>query len=348
MAAAVRGTAEAVLASATTVVLGLLTLLLSVVPTTRGLGLACAVGVVVAAGFALVVLPCALVLFGRWVFWPLVPRVGQPALVDSRTSLWRRLGDRVAARPAWFATGAVLVVAVLATGLTQVQQGLSESEQFLDTPESITAAERLGESFPAGSVDPTVVLTREDPQRGAARGRAAPGVASATEGPRSRRPRPDRRRARRRGRHRRRRRRRRATCAPRSTTYDDTWVGGTEAEALDERRRGRPRPRAADPADPRAGAARAGAAAALGGRAAAARGHRGRHLLRRPRRVVVALHRRLRVRGDGRRRAAAGVPVPRGARRRLQHLPGHPGAAGVARARRRARGCCAASPPPAG
>ena len=39
MRAAVRGTVEPVLASSTTVVLGLLTLLLSVIPTTRGLGL---------------------------------------------------------------------------------------------------------------------------------------------------------------------------------------------------------------------------------------------------------------------------------------------------------------------
>lgn len=77
MARALRHAGEAVLASATTVVLGLLTLLLSVVPTTRGLGVACAVGVGVAMVFALVVLPTTLVLCGRWVFWPIVPREGQ-------------------------------------------------------------------------------------------------------------------------------------------------------------------------------------------------------------------------------------------------------------------------------
>lgn len=179
MAQAVRGTFEAVLASSTTVVLALLILLLSVVPTTRGLGLACAVGVVIAATFAMLVLPCALVLFGRWVFWPLVPKVGDPALVESRTSLWRRLGERVAARPAWFATAAVLVVALLASGVPQVQQGLSQSDQFLETPESITAAERLGESFPAGIVDPTTVLTRNDPEEVAAAAASTPGVTSA-------------------------------------------------------------------------------------------------------------------------------------------------------------------------
>ncbi|GAA1477166.1 MMPL family transporter [Nocardioides aestuarii] len=182
MRAAVRGTLEPVLASSTTVVLGLLTLLLSVIPTTRGLGLACAIGVVIAATFALAVLPCALVLFGRWVFWPLVPRVGQDALVDSRTSLWRRLGERVAARPAIFASAAVLVVASLALGLTQVKQGLSESEQFLDTPESITAADRLAESYPAGAVDPTIVLTRADPAEVTSAAEGVEGVASVRPG----------------------------------------------------------------------------------------------------------------------------------------------------------------------
>ena len=93
---ALRRTAESIIASATTVVLGLLTLLLSLVPATRGLGLACAVGILVAASFALVVLPTVLVLFGRWVFWPVVPRVGQPTLVDSDRSLWRRIGTVLA------------------------------------------------------------------------------------------------------------------------------------------------------------------------------------------------------------------------------------------------------------
>jgi RND superfamily putative drug exporter len=232
MASAVRGTAEAVLASSTTVVLGLLTLLLSVVPTTRGLGLACAVGVVIAATFALVVLPCALVLFGRWVFWPLVPRVGQPALVDSRTSIWRRLGDAVAVRPAVFAATAVLLVAGLATGLTQVEQGLSESEQFLETPESISAAERLGESYPAGSVDPTVVLTRADPAEVLAAAERSPGVVSAMAGPSTddlaridvvldADSGSDRAEA--------------AVGDLRESlaAYDQTWVGGSEAEAVD-------------------------------------------------------------------------------------------------------------------
>lgn len=156
---ALRRTAEAVFASASTVFLGLLTLLLSAFPATRGLGLACAVGVLVAAAFALVVLPAVLVLFGRWVFWPLVPRVGQPALADSR-SVWKRVGDAVARRPPAFIAGTLVALTILGLGVLRIDLGLSTSEQFLDEPEAITAATRLAQSFPAGSADPTVVVTR--------------------------------------------------------------------------------------------------------------------------------------------------------------------------------------------
>lgn len=159
MAIALRRTASAVGAAVTTVVLGLLALLLSVFPTTRGLGLACAVGVVVAAAFVLIVLPAALVQTDRWIFWPLVPRVGQQVLSEQR-SLWRRVGDAVAARPAWYAAGTVLVLMAMAFGLTRVSLGLPTDEQFLERPEAIVAAERLAESFPAGTADPTVVVSR--------------------------------------------------------------------------------------------------------------------------------------------------------------------------------------------
>ncbi len=163
MRRAVGRTAEAVLASAATVVLGLLVLLLSVVPTTRGLGLACAIGVLTAAAFVLLVLPPALVVFGRWVFWPRTPRVGQPQLVDGRSG-WRRVGDLVARRPAVYVAASAILLAVLALNVLRIDTGLGPADQFLDEPEAISAAERLAESFPGGASDPTTVLTRSDPE----------------------------------------------------------------------------------------------------------------------------------------------------------------------------------------
>ena len=156
------------LSSATTVVLGLLTLLLSAIPTTRGLGLACAIGVVIAATFALVVLPAALVLFGRWVFWPRVPHVGDAVLVDSDSASGTASATRVARRPRTFVAGTVAALAVLAIGTTSITTGLDPADQFLAAPEAISAAERLGESFPAGTSDPIQVVTRDD-----ARGRCS-------------------------------------------------------------------------------------------------------------------------------------------------------------------------------
>ncbi|MGV1008236.1 MAG: MMPL family transporter [Dermatophilaceae bacterium] len=181
MRRALRRTGEAVLVSATTVVLALLTLLLSLFPTTRGLGLAGAVGIVVAAGYALVVLPATLVLFGRWVFWPLVPHVGQVGLTESR-SFWRRVGDRVAARPAAFVVATCLLLAALASGLLQIRTGLSTSDQFLRKPEAIAASERLAQSFPAGSADPLVIVTQGSGSEVAKLAAQVPGVSRATPG----------------------------------------------------------------------------------------------------------------------------------------------------------------------
>lgn len=159
MAHALHRTSEAVVGSALTVFLAVLSLLLSVVPTTRALGLACAVGIVVAATFALVVLPATLVLFGRWVFWPKVPRHGDQAAVDSN-SPFHKVGRVVARRPRAVLVSTLLLLAVLASGLAGARFGLDEADQLLDRPEAVTAGERLAESYPAGNVEPTQVITR--------------------------------------------------------------------------------------------------------------------------------------------------------------------------------------------
>ncbi|MGO0575928.1 MMPL family transporter [Ornithinimicrobium panacihumi] len=163
MRVALARASEAIVASAGTVVVGVLSLMLSVFPSTRGLGLACAVGILVAMVAVLVVLPAALVIFPRWIFWPQVPKEGQDKLADSR-SVWRRIGDAVAKRPAAFAGGSLVVLLLMAAGITQIKSGLDQEEQFLETPQAITAAQRLAESFPAGASDPLLVVTRTDDQ----------------------------------------------------------------------------------------------------------------------------------------------------------------------------------------
>ncbi len=177
MRTALRRTAEPILASGSTVVLGVLTLLLSEQENNRALAVACATGVVFAMFSALFVLPAALVLFGRGLFWPFVPRLGS-AVTEGR--LWGRLGTVVLRRPASVALLATLLLAGLALGGLGIRTGLSETEQFRVEPEAVAGAQTLATAFPAGTTQPVAVLT--NPTTVAAVTAAAttvPGVASA-------------------------------------------------------------------------------------------------------------------------------------------------------------------------
>src|SRR5690606_20044553 len=117
MRVAVGRTAEPVIASGGTVLAGLLVLILSLVPTTRGLGIAGAVGIVTAVVFVLGVLPSALVIFPRGIFWPRAPKVGEASAAATR-SVWRRIGDVVARRPLVAGVGVVVALGGLALGGT--------------------------------------------------------------------------------------------------------------------------------------------------------------------------------------------------------------------------------------
>ncbi|MBT8228351.1 MAG: MMPL family transporter [Dactylosporangium sp.] len=158
MARALRRTVEPVLASGGTVILAVLTLLLSERESHRALGLACAVGVLFAVAAALLVLPAALVLSGRGVFWPFVPRVGD---VGREGRIWGRLGDVVAGRPTAVALGSIVVLAAMASGMLGLRTGLSETEQFRVKPEAVLGAQTLAGAFPAGTTQPATILTSE-------------------------------------------------------------------------------------------------------------------------------------------------------------------------------------------
>ncbi|MFY1595066.1 MMPL family transporter [Micromonospora sp. WMMD737] len=180
MRAAQRRVAEPILASGSTVVLGVLTLLLSEQELNRALAVACATGVVLAMLSALFVLPAVLVIFGRGLFWPFVPRVGGE-IREGR--LWGRLGAAVERRPVPVALLATLLLAGLALGGLGIRTGLSETEQFRVKPEAVAGAETLARSFPAGTTQPVAVLTTPSAVRAVADTAAGvPGVASARPG----------------------------------------------------------------------------------------------------------------------------------------------------------------------
>ncbi|GID94125.1 MMPL family transporter [Amorphoplanes digitatis] len=180
MRATLRRTAEPILASGSTVVLGVLTLLLSEQENNRALAVACAIGVVFAMLSALLVLPAALVIFGRGLFWPFVPHAGSAA---REGRLWGRLGTAVVRRPAAVAVLSTLLLAGLALGGLGIRTGLSETEQFRVKPEAVAGAQTLAKAFPAGTTQPVAVLTNPAAVDAVNRAAAAvPGVASARQG----------------------------------------------------------------------------------------------------------------------------------------------------------------------
>ncbi len=182
MLTAVRSAGPAIAASGGTVALSLLTLLLASLQGNRALGLACALGVGIAMVFALLVLPAALVVCGRGLFWPFVPRV-QSDGEERRAGAWERLGRGVARRPVLVVAAAVVGIAVLALGLGGYRVGLSQTEQLTGDPESVQAQRVLDRSFSAGlSGGVDVLVPSEDVPTATERVQAVEGVESVRPG----------------------------------------------------------------------------------------------------------------------------------------------------------------------
>lgn len=160
MAKAVKGAGPAILASGGTVALALLTLSFAELGGNRALGLVCASGIVVAMIAALGVLPAAIVVFGRGLFWPFVPRFG--GVNKSETGWWAKLGKGVSRRPVTVAILGIAVLGGLSVGATGITIGLPETEQFRVKPEAVTGIEVLAEAFPAGASAPTQVIAVND------------------------------------------------------------------------------------------------------------------------------------------------------------------------------------------
>ncbi|MFJ4167149.1 MMPL family transporter [Microbacterium sp. NPDC089698] len=150
-----RKTAPAILASNVTVVLALLTLVLAVIPGTHGLGISSAIGLLIALGSVLFLLPPILAVCGRKVFWPFVPRPG-----DERRQgrVWRGIAGGVVKRPvvALLAGGALL--AVMAAGLFGTAVGLDQVEKFRVPSESAAGLQVFSAHFPAGEAQPILVV----------------------------------------------------------------------------------------------------------------------------------------------------------------------------------------------
>ncbi|WP_239153676.1 MMPL family transporter [Virgisporangium aliadipatigenens] len=179
---ALRGAAPAIIASAATVVAGLLCLLAADLNETRGLGPIGAAGIVCALVAMLTLFPAVLVVLGRWIFWPAIPRFSA-TIVERKQGLWGRLGASISRRR-WVATIASLgVLGVLTVGLTGNTSALREQDQFLSTPESVAGFTVLRQHFPELGGQPMTVYARPAYQEQVLNAaKRTPGVAQAFPG----------------------------------------------------------------------------------------------------------------------------------------------------------------------
>jgi putative drug exporter of the RND superfamily len=154
MTRAWRGAAPPIVASATTVIIGLLCLTLGELNSDRSLGPVCAIGIACTAGVMLTFLPAFLVLFGRWVFWPRRPRVDHQADIATH-GMWGRFAEALGRHPRrrWVA-GTVLLLICVAGISTLKTGGLTVTDSFTTNPDAVQGQKIFDRNFDQGNGAP--------------------------------------------------------------------------------------------------------------------------------------------------------------------------------------------------
>ena len=156
-----RGVVEPIIASGSTVTLGLLVLLLATLKNSRGLGPVGAIGIVASMITILTFLPALLVVFGRWIFWPRIPHFNSED--EKLSGIWSKIAKRTEKHPRkyWVATALLLIVF---SGFTTTlhANGVSSLDQFTKKTDSIEGQRKLSNYFPGGEGSPTVVIVPQD------------------------------------------------------------------------------------------------------------------------------------------------------------------------------------------
>jgi RND superfamily putative drug exporter len=147
---------ESITASAGTVIIALLSLLLASFGIYHDLGVPLAIGIVVILLAGLTLLPALLAIFGRAAFWPTRPRSGQP-----RDGAWGTIAARLIHRPALTLAAGVLLFAALALGALGYHSGGFGGAA--GAPKGSAAAKGNGlisAHFPASSANPANLVFR--------------------------------------------------------------------------------------------------------------------------------------------------------------------------------------------
>lgn len=172
MRAALHRASPVILASASTVILGLLCLLAAELNSESGLGPIGAIGIASALLAQLTFLPALLVVFGRRLFWPARP-VYRPGEAAAAGGFWARTAVRISRRPRPIWAGTVVALLILTAGLAALNLGLRQTQSFVNTPQSVAGQRLYARHFPAGGSEPVTIIadaTKAGPVAAAVKG----------------------------------------------------------------------------------------------------------------------------------------------------------------------------------
>ncbi|OEV04249.1 MMPL family transporter [Streptomyces oceani] len=165
MRTAVRRTVGAVVASAATVALGLLALLLSDLANNRALGPVGAIGIAGAVISTMTFLPAVLALLGRAAYWPARPGPATAGRTGG-SGVWAGVARLIQRAPRRIWAGTLVALLVCAAFVPQLKSdGVPLSETFVGDAPSVAAQEALAEHYPAGAGNPAVVVADADVAR---------------------------------------------------------------------------------------------------------------------------------------------------------------------------------------
>lgn len=161
---ALRGTIEPIIASGSTVIVGLLCLLLSDLASNKALGPVGGIGIAFAMLSALTFLPSILLVAGKGAFWPRMPKkVGAKLSLEKSHPIWSKIGLFVKKypRPIWIVSLAVLIIAM--SGVFQLKSdGVPQSDLILGKSEARDGQKIIEAHFPDGSGSPVNIIIPSD------------------------------------------------------------------------------------------------------------------------------------------------------------------------------------------
>ena len=152
----------AITASAATVAIALLCLLVSDLNSNQSLGPIAATGIFFAWVSALTLLPALLYLCGRAAFWPVTPKL---STAESSHTIWHKVASLVEGSPRKVWAGTLIVLFAGAAWLPTLNAtGVSNSDILLSDTDAKAGQEILNQHFDAGAGSPASIIAPQELQ----------------------------------------------------------------------------------------------------------------------------------------------------------------------------------------